>query len=125
MAVAVQVESRGFSARRAIWRMFVPLYAATCLGIVLDILTTALGYRQDGSAYEQNPIGAALIQHLGWFGLAGVMAIFAAILFFSFRTICFRLSAKVTVFFVVILFLSAIVRWLAVVTAIMYISRFM
>src|SRR5947209_8767971 len=61
------------------WRIFQVTFFFLYLGVVLDLLTTSMGYQRIGSAYEQNPLGALLIQHLGWTGLLATFAGLAAI----------------------------------------------
>jgi uncharacterized protein YqgC (DUF456 family) len=61
-------EFRDAKLRSHRWRFFQIVFVFTYLGIILDVVTTAIGSQVAGSAraYEQNPIGGALIGQLGW-----------------------------------------------------------
>src|SRR5579884_3249394 len=63
------------STRRRRWRYFRWTFAFTCAGIILDIVTTYLGFQRIGAAYEQNGIALYLIGHLGWVGMCALIAL--------------------------------------------------
>jgi hypothetical protein len=108
--------------RHARWRFFQIAFVFTYLGVVLDVVTTAMGTAQAGSirAYEQNPVGALLIGNLGWLGLLAAMTAVCLFAYASCRFAYARASLRwLRVVNWLVLFVSAL-RWLAVVTAIMY-----
>lgn len=110
-------------ARAARWHSFQVIFALLYSGIILDIVTTAMGFGKAGNAYEQNPIGALLIDHVGWFGLVAVLSGFAALLFVSCRVLYFQLQARRTRWISGVLAAATFVRWIAVVTAILYLVQ--
>jgi hypothetical protein len=109
--------------RRARWRFFQIAFAVTYLGVVLDVVTTALGFQKTGSGYEQNPLGSVLIGGLGWIGLFLLMSLLCAVCYVSFRTVYWRMSTRWSMILNIVLVLVAAFRWLAVVTAILYLLQ--
>lgn len=105
------------------WRFFQIVFVFTYLGIVLDVVTTAIGTRVAGSthAYEQNPIGGTLIGQLGWFGILAAMTALMLIAYASLHVAHNRVHPRWIRFFNWLLLVVGAVRWLAVVTALMYI----
>jgi hypothetical protein len=108
----------GKRARR--WRWFQAIFACTFAGIVLDIITTAMGFQRAGAAYEQNPLGSLLINDVGWVGLFALVTAIAALCYFSVRVVCFRMATRWSLILNVLLALVAVVRWVAVAGAIAY-----
>jgi hypothetical protein len=100
--------------------MFQVIFVCAYVGIVLDIVTTAMGFQRVGRAYEQNPIGSLLITNLGWVGLFLLVAVLAAVCYFSFRLVCFRLPTRWSAVLNLLLAVVAVVRWVVVVTAVIY-----
>jgi hypothetical protein len=100
------------------WRFFQVLFAFTCLGILLDVVTTAIWFGRAGSGYEQNPLGKFMIDHLGWVGLGFVLMALCAICYLSVRTVYWRMSTVWSAILNVILLLIAAFRWLVVMAAI-------
>lgn len=105
------------------WHFFRIVFALTYAGIVLDIVTTAIGEQKAGTGYEQNPLGGVLIGNLGWIGLFVLMTALCALCYTCVRLVFWRMSTRWstlinTLFVVIMLF-----RWLAVVTAILYILQ--
>lgn len=107
--------------RRFRWRFFRVTFLLLYFGILLDIATTALGYMKSGSSYEQNPLGGFLINTTGWFGLAAVMTLLCLVCYVSFRTVYWKMALGWSAALNTFLLLIVAFRWLAVVTAIMYI----
>jgi hypothetical protein len=109
--------------RRTRWHIFQALFVMTYLGIVLDIITTGIGYLKAGSGYEQNPFGSLLITNLGWTGLLAVMTLLCLVCYTSFRVVFARVSVRWLRAVNAFMFLLTGVRWLAVITALMYIGH--
>jgi hypothetical protein len=123
-AIAVPIESaEELRKRQARWRFFQIVFCLVYSGIVLDVLTTALGYLKSGSQYEQNPLGGSLIGDLGWPGLLALLTVLCLICYHSVRIVYSRMSLRWSVLINVMMVLIAIVRWLAVVTAIIYLLQ--
>ena len=125
---AKAIPSRAFQeaqlrARR--WRFFQIVFVFTYLGIILDVFTTALGSQVAGSynAYEQNPIGGTLIYHLGWLGILAGMTALMLVAYGSLRVAHTRVKPGLIRFFNWLMLLIGAVRWLAVITALMYIMH--
>lgn len=104
------------------WLTFRIIFACTYVGIVLDIVTTAMGFQRAGKAYEQNPMGSAVIADIGWIGLFLLLTALAAVCYFSFRLVCYRMSTRWSALLNALLAVVAAVRWLAVITALMYLA---
>lgn len=109
--------------RRRRWRFFQVAFVLTYVGIILDIFTTNLGFQKAGVSYEQNPLGGSLIGHLGWIGLAVVMTILCEICYVSVRTVAWRKSPSWIMLFNILIVPIALFRWLAVITAIIYLRQ--
>ena len=90
--------------------MLVTLYA----GMLLDITTTRFGFQQMGSRWEQDPASAALLNHLGFIGLAGLMTALCLVFYLSCRMLFRRASLKLAMFFNLILTFAVLERWLTV-----------
>lgn len=111
------------AARAARWHSFQVIFCLLYMGIMLDIATTAMGFGKAGDAYEQNPVGAFLIEHMGWLGLVAVLSGFATLLYFSCRVLYSHLRATSTRWISGVLAAATFLRWLAVVTAILYLVQ--
>src|SRR5947209_9965381 len=109
--------------RQARWHSFKVIFSIAYLGLVLDIVTTALGYHLAGKGYEQNPLGGTLIGGLGWWGLLFLLSGFAAVLFVSFKVVCFHMSSRVSGALTTVFAIATFVRWVAVVTAVLFIAQ--
>lgn len=109
--------------RQARWRFFQIVFVVVYAGVILDIVTTALGYMKAGSAYEQNPLGGGLIGALGWPGLLALMTGLCLICYHSVRVVYGRLSLRWSVLINTLMILIAAFRWLAVVTAVLYLVQ--
>jgi hypothetical protein len=107
------------------WHFFQIVFVFTYLGIILDVVTTAIGSSVAGSAraYEQNPIGGALIGGLGWIGILGAMTALMLVAYVSLRVVHTRVQPGWIRFFNILMLVIGAVRWLAVVTALAYIVR--
>jgi hypothetical protein len=116
-------EFRDAKLRSHRWRFFQIVFVFTYLGIILDVVTTAIGSQVAGStrAYEQNPIGGALIGQLGWLGILAAMTAFMLVAYFSLRVAHSRVSPRWIRFFNWLMLGVGAIRWLAVVTSLMYI----
>jgi magnesium-transporting ATPase (P-type) len=109
--------------RAARWRFFQIIFVVVYLGVVFDVITTALGYMKSGSQYEQNPLGGSLIGHLGWIGLLALLTLLCGICYRSVRVVAFRMSPRWTKMINVVMVGIAAFRWLAVVTAVLYLLQ--
>jgi hypothetical protein len=109
--------------RQSRWKFFQIVFALVYIGIVLDIVTTALGYLKSGSGYEQNPLGGSLIGNLGWPGLAALMTLLCLVCYHSVRVVYARMSLRWTWLINGAMILIAAFRWLAVVTAVIYLLQ--
>jgi hypothetical protein len=107
--------------RQSRWRFFQIVFTLTYAGIVLDVVTTAIGFQKSGSSYEQNPLGGLLITHVGWMGILAVLTAFSLVAYVSGRTIAWRMRMRWIAILNAIVVLLMAVRWLAVVTAVIYI----
>lgn len=105
------------------WRFFQIAFALTYIGIVLDIVTTALGYAKSGSSYEQNPFGGALIGNLGWIGMFVLLSLLCCICYVCVRAVYWRMSTVWSAIINTVIVLILLVRWLAVVTAVIYLLQ--
>jgi hypothetical protein len=105
------------------FRFFQIVFALTYVGMVLDVITTAMGYARAGSSYEQNPLGGALIGNLGWVGLLAVLTAISIVAYVSCKIIQWNKGGAwaraVNIAFVIL----AAFRWLAVVTAVLYLLQ--
>src|SRR5947209_1959047 len=117
---AVVLEQRK---RRARWHSFQVIFGLLYSGILLDIITTSMGFQKAGSGYEQNPLGGFLIGNLGWVGLAVVLSAFAGVLYLSCRVLFLQVSSRRTGWLSGVLAAATFVRWVAVVTAVMFIVQ--
>lgn len=120
--ISMQAEAEYDARRLRRWRWFQVIFAWAYAGVVLDIVTTALGVQKDGKAYEQNPLGSLLIGNAGWIGLFLLVSGLAAVCYFSTRLVCFRMSLRWTTVLAALLVVAGLVRWLAVVTAVLYLA---
>ncbi len=109
--------------RESRWRFFQITFIVVYTGIVGDIVTTALGYLKSGSAYEQNPLGGGLIGSLGWPGLLALLTLLCIICYHSVRLVYARMSIRWSSLINVMMVLVAAFRWLAVVTAVIYLFQ--
>jgi hypothetical protein len=105
------------------WHSFQVIFAFLYLGIVLDLITTAMGFARTGSSYEQNPLGGALIHNTGWIGLFVALSVLAGVFYFSSRVVCLKAARFWSTILTGLLALAALVRWTAVVTAILYLVQ--
>jgi hypothetical protein len=99
------------------WRAFQLLFTATCLGISLDVATTAFWFQKMGARYEQNPLGSSLIGHLGWPGLCLLLALLCSTTFLSFRTVYWRMSTVWSAILNLFVLFVATTRWIVVAAA--------
>jgi hypothetical protein len=109
--------------RQARWHSFQVVFALAYAGIVLDVATTALGFQAVGSSYEQNPLGGTLIGNLGWVGLFLFMSAIAFVCYRSCRLVCFHMSRRISGFVTALLGVAALIRWVAVITAILFLVQ--
>lgn len=117
----VSVQEAPARARRL--RFFQIVFVLTYVGIVMDVVTTALGFRKSGASYEQNPMGALLIGHLGWFGILGLLTAFSLVAYISCKVIQTSKGPGWARTVNVVFVLLAAFRWVAVVTAILYLLQ--
>lgn len=109
--------------RRFRWRFFQVAFFLTYLGIVMDIVTTAMGFGRMGSAYEQNPLGGTLIGGLGWVGLLALMTMLCAVCYVSFRVVYARLALKWSAILNSVVVIVLLMRWLTVAAAVLYLTQ--
>lgn len=121
--IAVVVPANELSKRGARWRFFQVAFVFTYVGVVLDIATTALGFLKTGAGYEQNPLGTVLIGGLGWIGMFVLLTMLCAVCYLSFRTVYWRMSTRWSLALNIAIVLVAAFRWLAVVTAVLYLMQ--
>jgi hypothetical protein len=122
-AVMDQMPVEELQKRAARWRFFQIIFVVVYVGVVLDVITTALGYVKAGSQYEQNPLGGSLIGHLGWIGLLALLTVLCGIAYHSVRVVAWRMAPRWTKFINVVMVGIAAFRWLAVVTAVLYLLQ--
>lgn len=111
------------AARERCWRWFQVIFACTYTGVLLDIVTTAMGFQRVGAAYEQNPLSSLLIRDVGWSGLVLIVTLVALVCYVSCRSVCLRLATRWAVTLNVLLALAGLVRWTAVATAVAYLME--
>jgi hypothetical protein len=121
MTSALPPEELEKRARR--FRAFQVIFVLAYTGIVLDVVTTALGYRQAGATYEQNPLGGLLIGELGWFGMLAVLTAMSLIAYVSCKIIQWSLGGSWARWLNIALAVIAAFRWIAVVTAVLYLIQ--
>lgn len=109
--------------RRGRWRFFQVVFFLTYLGIVLDIVTTAMGFGRMGNAYEQNPLGGQLIGNLGWVGLLLLMTALCVVCYVSFRVVFARMSLKWSAILNSITVIVLLMRWVTVAAAVAYLIQ--
>lgn len=109
--------------RRARWRFFQGVFLLTYLGIVLDIVTTEMGFGRMGSGYEQNPLGGTLISGLGWIGLFVLMTVLCAVCYLSVRVVYARMSLKWSAVLNSIMVIVLLMRWVTVAAAVAYLIQ--
>lgn len=107
-------EDNAHRARR--WRSFIILYCLTCAAVILDLITTYLGFQRIGSRFEQNGIALFLIQRIGWVGISGVLALTCYACLRSFKLVYWNLALKWSLWLNVVLALVCAFRWLVVVS---------
>jgi hypothetical protein len=122
-ATAGSVSPEELAKRHSRWRFFQIVFALVYVGIVGDIVTTALGYLKSGSQYEQNPLGGSLIGNLGWPGLAVLMTLLCLVCYHSVRVVYARMSLRWTWLINGAMIFIAAFRWLAVITAVIYLLQ--
>jgi len=105
------------------WHFFQVVFALTYVGIVMDIITTAIGEQKAGVGYEQNPLGSLLIGGLGWIGLFVLLTLLCGVCYVSIRLVYWRMSTAWSAIINTLFVLMMLFRWLAVVTAILYILQ--
>lgn len=130
--MAIQSAARGMArpierdqdviARRRLsrWHFFQAAFAVTYLGILGDIVTSAIGFQQMGSSYEQNPLAKAIILNVGWVGLTILLTSVSAVCYVSFRAVYARMALRWTAVGNVLIVIVALMRWVVVSTAIIY-----
>jgi len=105
------------------WRFFQIVFVFAYSGTILDVITTAMGYSKTGAKYEQNPLGGGLIHDLGWIGLAALLTVLLGVCYFSCRVVYARMNLRWSSLLNTILVLVTAFRWLAVVTAVLYLMQ--
>lgn len=105
------------------WRFFQVVFGFVYTGVVLDVITTALGYMKSGSQYEQNPLGGGLISHLGWVGMVGLLTVLCLVCYHSVKVVYARMSIRWSRLINSLMVLIGLFRWVAVVTAVLYLLQ--
>jgi hypothetical protein len=109
--------------RQRAWKLFQIVFCFVYAGVVMDILTTSLGYMKSGSQYEQNPLGGGLISHIGWFGLLALLTVLCLVCYHCVRLVYARMSLAWSRLINGLMVAIAAFRWLAVVTAVIYLLQ--
>lgn len=109
--------------RESRWHSFRVVFGLAYAGIVLDIVTTAIGIAKVGPGYERNPLTAALLHQIGWIGVLLMLTMVAALCYWSVRAVCFHMSPKVTSVLTGALGFGALARWTAAATAVLFIMQ--
>lgn len=107
--------------RASRWHFFQLVFGLTYLGILLDIVTSWIGFQQMGSSYEQNPLAKALILNIGWAGLTLLLTATCAVCYVSFRAVYARMNLRWTVLGNVLIVIVALMRWVVAGTALIFI----
>jgi hypothetical protein len=118
-----EMPAEEFRKRAARWRFFQIVFVLVYTGVVLDVITTALGYVKSGAQYEQNPLGGSLIGHFGWVGLLMLLTVLCWVCYRSVRVVCWRMSTRWSRIVNIVMVAVAAIRWLAVATAILYLVQ--
>lgn len=109
--------------RLARWRFFQGVFFFTYIGIVLDILTTSMGFDRLGPAYEQNPLGGTLIGAMGWVGLLLLMSALCVVCYVSFRVVFARMSLRWSRILNSIAVVVLLMRWVTVASAVAFLIQ--
>jgi uncharacterized membrane protein len=109
--------------RQRRWRFFQVALFFLYLGVVADIVTTALGFQRAGTRYEQNPAGGILIENIGWIGLLGLLTACCILCYVSFKIVYFRMSLGWSRALNIAVVLVLITRWLIVAAAVLYLIQ--
>jgi len=104
------------STRRRRWRYFRWTFAFTCAGIILDIVTTYLGFQRIGAAYEQNGIALYLIGHLGWVGMCALIALTCLVCLRSFKLVYWNLGLSWSRYLNIVITAVCLFRWIVAVS---------
>lgn len=103
------------------WHSFKVVFGLAYAGIVLDIVTTAIGIAQVGPSYERNPMTAALISDLTWVGVLAMLTAFAGLAYVSVKIVSRHMSPKVTAVLTGLLGVGALARWTVAAGAVLFI----
>ena len=76
-----------------------------------------------GSRFEQNGIVLYLIQHIGWIGVTGIVALACIVCLRSFKLVYWNLDVRWSLFLNVALALICVFRWLVVASDIAWLVR--
>lgn len=109
--------------RQSRWHTFKVVFGLAYAGVVLDLVTTAIGIGQVGPSYEQNPLTGTMIGAMGWVGVLVLLTAFSALCYVSVRIVCMRMSPKVTTVLTSLLAFGALARWTAAATAVLFIMQ--
>lgn len=102
--------------RRKRWKLFLLLFAMTCIAIALDVLTTYLGFQRIGPRFEQNPIGLYLIDTIGWGWLVALLALACAGCIISLKLVYWNLSLHWGFWLNGVVCLLCMFRWTVVIS---------
>jgi len=122
-ATMPNMHAEELSQRRRRWRFFQITFCFVYAGVVLDVITTAMGYAKAGTSYEQNPLGGSLIGHVGWVGLLAVLTALCIACYRSVRLVYARMSPRWSNLINPLMVVLAAFRWLAVITAVLYLLQ--
>jgi hypothetical protein len=109
--------------REARWHSFQVVFGLAYAGVVLVIVTTAIGIAKVGFSYERNPLTAVLIHDLTWVGVLIFLSAFAALCYVSVRIVCLHMSPKVTSVLTALLGVGALARWTVAAGAVLFIMQ--
>ncbi len=109
----LQVQERDeWSIRRKRWRYFQWAFALTFLGIVVDFVTTYIGFQRVGSSFEQNGIALYLIHHIGWVGVAILLVLTCLACLRSFKLVYWNLGLKWSHWLNILITVVCVFRWI-------------
>lgn len=105
------------------WNVFLCVFVLTSIAVVLDLVTTYLGFRRTGTRFEENAIALFLIQHIGWVGIGALTAAVCALCFSSFKRVYWNLSLHWSFWLNILAAIVCVFRWTVVVADIAWLIR--
>jgi hypothetical protein len=112
-----------FDIRSRRWRTFLLVFSLTCAAIILDLVTTYLGFQRVGPRFEQNGIALYLIKNVGWLGVTGILALACLVCLQSFKLVYWNLGIRWSLWLNLVLALVCSFRWLVVASDVAWLIR--